>query len=88
MPTVCGSLLLEVCYGTWYIVKSRMVTTMQFVLQIKRGLCMDGAKGKLFCIIFSRANGNPGPDPYYIDQAKKILYELENLDIPAVCDGR
>lgn len=39
------------------------------------------------CIYF-RANGNPGPDPYYIDQAKNTLYELEHLDIPTVCENR
>ena len=39
-------------------------------------------------LLFSRANGNPGPDPYYIDQAKNILYELEHLGIPEVCEDR
>ncbi|CAB3986723.1 inturned isoform X1 [Paramuricea clavata] len=57
-------------------------------------LLIVGLKHFLFCIILEagvisqRANGNPGPDPYYIDQAKNILYELEHLDIPAVCEDR
>ncbi|XP_028397888.1 protein inturned-like isoform X2 [Dendronephthya gigantea] len=62
--------------------------------QSRTFLLVVGLKHFLFCIILEagvisqRANGNPGPDPYYIDQAKNILYELESLDIPAVCDER
>lgn len=36
----------------------------------------------------SWADGNPGPDAFYVDQTKATLLQLESLDIINCCETR
>ena len=36
----------------------------------------------------NRADGHPSPDPFYVDQVKATLLQLEALDVPNQCEIR
>ena len=38
--------------------------------------------------VLDRAEGHPTPDPFYVDQAKASLLQLEALDVPNQCELR
>ena len=35
-----------------------------------------------------RAEGNPTPDPFYVDQVKATLLQLESVDIAGQCEAK
>lgn len=48
----------------------------------------DLSMESMYVLTFIRAQGDPGADPFYVDQAKQVLLHLESMDLPGHCDTR
>ncbi|XP_071787663.1 protein inturned-like isoform X2 [Asterias amurensis] len=57
-------------------------------------LLILGQRNSLLCLLMeaagcaSQCEGNPSPDPFYIDQARATLLHLESLNVPLACEER